>query len=715
MKKQKDKKLANKIAKVASFLLVTVFSILILVVAFFSSSAISNSVDSEFEAMVQGTGEQIEGILDVAITTALDMESYIKEAYQFGIEGKSNMAGEVILPSDTRKYKSIIYGTEISELNSDVEKYLIETARNSTLNSEEITAVGALFEPYKYDNRIKDYSIYITDDDGKNIPPKNPLGSYEEYSQEDYYKKAVNEKKAVFTDPYNYNGITMITYSVPILIQNQVQGVILVDIDISSFSQIVIKKENYPSMFTAIFNNDYINIYDSKNPSNVGSLTDTYFVNQNELQDTKSKMGKGEPFSQMISTDTGTKISANLYPIEVGDSIWWAMTGLNNYEKNKLLLATIAILLVVSIISLLIIVLILFSVLNKMLKPVNDIVVATESISLGNLDIELSSRSNDEIGRLSLAFNQTVQNLKTIIHDIDYLLEEMASGNFNVKTMTEQSYVGAYKDILLSMRRLNNKLSDTLIKINDSSNQVALGSGQMAESSQNLAEGATEQAGAVEELQATITDVTEQFKKAAEISDNSYNKAQDVQSITEISSKEMSNMVQSMERIYSTSSQISNIIKDIEDIATQTNLLSLNAAIEAARAGEAGKGFAVVAEQIRKLASDSSTSAVNTRNLIETSIKDIEMGNQITEKTSASLQQTIEGLNQIREMVQLNNEYSKQQATSMEQIEQGINQISGVVQSNSAVAQQTSATSEELSAQAMNLNSLVSQFKLKQK
>ena len=161
-----------------------------------------------------------------------------------------------------------------------------------------------------------------------------------------------------------------------------------------------------------------------------------------------------------------------------------------------------------------------------------------------------------------------------------------------------------------------------------------------------------------------------------------------------------------------TSQEIQNIIGSIEEIASQTNLLSLNASIEAARAGEAGKGFAVVADQIGKLAGDSAQAAVNTRDLIEKSLQEIENGNQITEKTVAALNKILESMNDFANAAKGASESSTEQADMLKQIEQGIEQISSVVQSNSAAAEETSATSQELSAQSEGLKNLVGRFKL---
>lgn len=168
-------------------------------------------------------------------------------------------------------------------------------------------------------------------------------------------------------------------------------------------------------------------------------------------------------------------------------------------------------------------------------------------------------------------------------------------------------------------------------------------------------------------------------------------------------------MVDVIGRINDTSKQIENIISEIEDIASQTNLLSLNAAIEAARAGEAGKGFAVVAEQIRSLSDQSAKAAVDTRQLIESAIAVSNEGNEAAERVSTSIEKVINGMKEVADSSQKLSEIAEEQA------EAGINQISDVVQSNSANAEETSATSEELSAQAETMNALISKFILKKK
>lgn len=386
----------------------------------------------------------------------------------------------------------------------------------------------------------------------------------------------------------------------------------------------------------------------------------------------------------------------------------------NQVSESLTQQSNLTIIIILSVIILTVIVSIIFAV--KIAKsfsvPIMQVRDASQQLAQGDLSIQLQVDTADEVGEMARSFAAATAMMKEIIHEVSSCLGEIAANNFDININAE--FKGDFKDIQTALETIVKSLSETMQQINEASSQVALGAGQMSESAQSLAEGATEQAGAVEELTATIENVTSETETSAENANKAYEQAKEYEKEAEAGNAEMKQLIQAMDHISDTSKKIENIIAEIEDIASQTNLLSLNASIEAARAGEAGKGFAVVADQIGKLASDSAKSAVNTRELIGTAISEIEAGNAITQKTSEALEKVISGIKILAESSKTSSEMSSVQAATMKQVEQGVEQISSVVQTNSAAAQETSATSEELSAQSENLKALVDQFKLKQ-
>lgn len=410
----------------------------------------------------------------------------------------------------------------------------------------------------------------------------------------------------------------------------------------------------------------------------------------------------------------GTKKFMAYAPIENTDGWSIAVNApVMDFMKGTVIgIVIVAAVLAVSIISAFFIIL---RIAGSIGGPVRQCAERLELLAKGDLQTEImNTDSEDEIGILTLATKDIVSGMSKIIEDVKYVLGEMAEGNFNVRTKAEECYVGDFEEILIALRTINYNLSDTLKDIVTAADQVAIGSGQMAEGAQNLAEGATEQAGAVEELLATVADVAGQVAKDAQSAGQTSNKAQEIGSEAKKSTERMEDMTQAMKRISEASRQIENIIMSIEDIASQTNLLSLNASIEAARAGEMGKGFAVVAAEIGQLAKESASAVDNTRKLIETALREVESGTSIVDNTADSLKGVILGIEEVADAIKEVSDNSSSQSDAMEQLNEGIEQIAVVVQTNSATAEETSATSEELSAQAESLNDLVGKFVLRQ-
>lgn len=337
-----------------------------------------------------------------------------------------------------------------------------------------------------------------------------------------------------------------------------------------------------------------------------------------------------------------------------------------------------------------------------------------ETFAAGDLSSEFPEfERKDEINDMAITIKAMAENLKTILTDLSYGLSSVANGNFLAKSSCPELYVGEFETMKTSLEGLILKMRETLLQINEASEQVDAGSNQLAESATALAEGAMEQAGAVEELTATIQNVTAASEMSAKQVDDAYKEGLSYRKEAELGSEEMTNLISAMVKISEASKEIENIIAEIEDIASQTNLLSLNASIEAARAGESGKGFAVVADQIGKLATDSAESAVRTRALIQNALEEIEQGNTMTNKTKETLEQIVNGIEFLSDTSKNASESSYSQVETMQEVEKGIEQISSVVQNNSATAQETSATSQELAAQATSLKELIGQFTLK--
>ena len=420
------------------------------------------------------------------------------------------------------------------------------------------------------------------------------------------------------------------------------------------------------------------------------------------------------------TTDPGQSAKAqNIMIDEVAplyDEIYSGMRDLMNTKvtEGDHLADTLSVVTLIFIIIIAVIIIVSILVSSKMgvsiAKGISKPLVALENrlstFAQGNLhDPFPEVKSNDEVASIAATSTEMAETLNAVITDVGVLMEGMANGDYTIQSEHSDKYVGDFEQLLTAMRGMRDAMVHTIQMIGEASSQVSAGSMNLAESSQSMAEGATEQAGAVQQLQATITDITSNIEQSA-----AYDQAKQYAAEAEDSSAEMKAMVDAMARIDETSKKIGNIISEIEDIASQTNLLSLNASIEAARAGEAGRGFAVVADQIRQLAEQTTKSAVDTRDLIEGALQEIAEGNTAADHAAESIGNVVNGIQQIAESSKHISDVAKTQANAMDQAEQGVNQISEVVQSNSASAEETSATSQELSAQATSLDELVGKF-----
>lgn len=350
---------------------------------------------------------------------------------------------------------------------------------------------------------------------------------------------------------------------------------------------------------------------------------------------------------------------------------------------------------------------------ENILEPLEQIENAAEAMSQGNLEIDVTYEAEDELGKLAQSFRRTASSLKEVVEDINQLLAEFAKGNFDAKSGNIEVYRGNFSEILSKLEETETGLSQAISNVQESSNQVSVGADQLAQSAQGLAEGATDQAAALEELTSSVNEVAEHVAENTKSTDRVHDQAKEVAIKADSGTAKMKELVESMKHISDTTNDIQAVIGKIESIASQTNLLSLNASIEAARAGEAGKGFAVVAEQIKELAEESAASAEETRVMLTNSLNQVEIGSNVADQTSQFMAEMIEQLDVVVMEVAKIRQVSDQQAESVKQISQAVEQVSSVVQSNSATSEQVSATSQELSASAEGLDEMISGFQIR--
>ena len=347
---------------------------------------------------------------------------------------------------------------------------------------------------------------------------------------------------------------------------------------------------------------------------------------------------------------------------------------------------------------------------SELLEPIKKVSDQMAALADGDFSEPLDLKEDDsEVDSMVTAIAFMKHNLLHMIQEISDVLEQMGNGDYNISL--QQEYVGEFIKIRESLTVIIGKMRETLTTLKEVSVQIDSGSEQLAFAAEDLAEGSTDQAGQVSELVKTFEEMTQTMERNVEKAQESVEIASRAGATLAQGNTKMQELKKAIGEISRCSEQIGTIIGTIEDIASQTNLLSLNAAIEAARAGEAGKGFAVVADQVKSLAEESARAAGETTKLIETAIAAVDSGIAIADQTAQNMDAVMadasdatETMSQIAVMLQNDVEH-------MRHVRGNLQQVSAVVDNNSATSQETAAVSEEQKAQVEAMVELMDHFK----
>lgn len=346
---------------------------------------------------------------------------------------------------------------------------------------------------------------------------------------------------------------------------------------------------------------------------------------------------------------------------------------------------------------------------EELLTPIKKVSDQMVALSEGDFHEPFDMAEDDsEVGKMVAAIHFMKENLVKIISEITAVLEQMGNGNYDIAL--EQNYVGEFSVIKDSFYKISGEIRHTLHNLRDLSEQIKSGSLQLADAATNLADSCTVQATTVYDLSTLTENLYGDMEKNANDARECVEIASQAGESLSVGNEKMHELKNAIDEIKKCSEQINTIIGAIDDIATQTNLLSLNAAIEAARAGEAGRGFAVVAEQVKNLAEESAKSAKETTRLIETTVAAVEKGNRIADETAENMSEVMGGAKLATEKMSQISDLLSQNVQYMQKIDADLGNISSAVDDNAATSEETAAISQEQSGQVERMADLMDKF-----
>ncbi len=532
-------------------------------------------------------------------------------------------------------------------------------------------------------------------------------GAEFEVSKREWYQ-CVQEKRTMLTEPYMdiSTGGMVVSAATPVYNTNGiVVGVAGIDISLNEVSKLMKNYTIGEAGFSVLLSNAGVIVYA---PTEQIIMQNMKNLNVNKEAVTALEK-KQETFMKI---EFGGQKEFGQFT-KVADTGYMVLSVLPNSEYYRETFVCACLLAIVILGAAVLVILFIRASATKITKPILILKDTAKKLAEGDLNVNLELQTKNEIGELSYYIEETVERLKNYIVYIDEVsevLKNMANGA--LKIHLKNDYVGEFSRLKEALLTISSEMTNVILGMNQGAEQVSSGSDKLAQISTSLAEGSGKQIEEIHDLLQTTNKVTEEVVENRKNAENSAKETERVTIMMKENQNLMQHMLEAMLKIQSTSKEMEGIIQTIEQIASQTNLLSLNASIEAARAGDAGRGFAVVANEVSKLAEESSKAANTTKNLIQVSMDEIAKGSELANQVMNSLEDAVGAFAQVSNMILKTTQQAISQAKDMEDIKGSVEAISYTVESNSAMAQEGSATSEELAAQSTNLYELVQKFEV---
>ncbi len=603
--------------------------------------------------------------------------------------------------------------TEMAEnmaVNPQIQKLVEETKKNESILEEELyPTVFTYMEQLSKSESENVIATWVADIDANVVTQSDKYTSGEDFeiTTREWYE-CTKTKKTFLTEPYTdiSTGTMIVSVATPVYNSaGAVIGVTGVDISLNKVSKLMKNYTIGEDGFSVLLSSDGVIVY--------APTEQIIMLNMKNLDVNKEAIEaleqKQETFMQL---EFGGQREFGQFT-KVGDTGYMILSVLPNseYYQETFVCSCLLAFVILSATSLVFICIKKSS--EKITKPILVLKDTAKKLAEGDLNVNLELHTNNEIGELAYHIEETVARLKqyiVYIDEVSEVLKNMANGA--LKIQLKNDYIGEFSRLKEALLTISSEMTKVILGMNQGAEQVSSGSDKLAQISNSLAEGSGKQIEEIHELLQTTNKVTEEVMENRKNAENSAKETERVTAMMKQNQDLMQHMLDAMMKIQSTSREVEGIIQTIEQIASQTNLLSLNASIEAARAGDAGRGFAVVANEVSKLADESSKAANITKNLIQVSMDEIAKGSDLANQVKTSLEDAVEAFAQVSSMILKTTEQAISQARDMQNIKESVEEISYTVESNSAMAQEGSATSEELAAQSTNLYELVQKFEV---